>query len=54
MLCYGRHPSQRLRGVFCCLFFLKIVRFTKNQLFFEKIVEKICTYQKKAVPLQQI
>lgn len=40
-------------GCFVVYLAKKIVNFTKNQLFFEKKVEKICTYQKKAVPLHR-
>ena len=40
-------------GCFIVYFAQKIVHFTKNPLFFEKKVEKICTYQKKAVSLHR-
>ena len=42
------------RGVFFVRLDKNIVYFTKNQLFFEKKVEKICTYQKNVVSLHQI
>ena len=38
-------------GCFVVYLAKKIVHFTKNQLFFEKIVEKICVYEKMFVPL---
>ena len=51
----NRLSSDALRSdcVGCFIVYLakKIVNFTKNQLFFEKIVEKICVYQKIVVPL---
>ena len=38
-------------GCFVVYLAKKIVNFTKNQLFYEKIVEKICVYEKMFVPL---
>ena len=40
-------------GCFVVYLAKKIVHFTKNQLFFEKKVEKICTYRKNVVPLHR-
>ena len=38
-------------GCFVVYLAKKIVNFTKNQLFYEKIVEKICVYEKMFVHL---
>ena len=50
-----RSDALRSDCVGCFVVYLakKIVHFTKNQLFYKKKVEKICTYQKKAVPLHR-
>ena len=54
---YNMLRSDALRsdceGCFVVYFAKKIVNFTKNQLFFEKIVEKICVYEKMFVPLHR-
>ena len=54
-LIYGETGTPRSDCAGCFIVYLakKIVHFTKNQLFFKKKVEKICTYQKKAVPLHR-
>ena len=54
-LIYGELGTPRSDCAGCFVVYLakKIVHFTKNQLFFEKKVEKICTYQKKAVSLHR-
>ena len=44
-------PRSDCAGCFIVYLAKKIVNFTKNQLFFEKKVEKICVYQKKFVHL---
>ena len=38
-------------GCFVVYLAKKIVNFTKNQLFYQKIVEKICVYEKKCLYL---
>ena len=50
-----RSDALRSDCVGCFIVYLakNIVYFTKNQLFFEKKVEKICTYQKNVVPLHR-
>lgn len=42
------------RGVLLYIWLKKLSILRKINFFFEKIVEKICTYQKKTVPLHQI
>ena len=53
---YGDLDTLRSDCVGCFVVYLakKIVRFAKNQLFYEKIVEKICTYRKNVVPLHRL
>ena len=52
---YGELDTPRSDCAGCFVVYLakKIVHFTKNQLFFEKKVEKICTCQKNVVPLHR-
>ena len=47
-------PRSDCAGCFVVYLYKKIVHFTKNQLFYEKKVEKICTYQKNVVPLHRL